>query len=354
MNDKLKKILISKDFTIKDAMRFMSMNGQKEVFIIDECDKLFGVLSDGDIRKWILNDGDLEGSVTQACNCSPKVLIQEADQETAKKMMIEYGIESVPVLTCDNKIEEVFLWNEVFSGKKPQKRPTVNTSVVIMAGGKGTRLDPFTKILPKPLIPIGEKPIIEIIMDKFLEHGVSVFYLSIFHKARMIRSYFEETDGKYNIEFVEEKKSLGTIGGLGLLKKKLKQDIIVTNCDVIIDTDYAELLEFHQDKKNDLTLVASMRHFKIPYGVCELGSGGTLKKIKEKPEYDLLVNTGMYVISPRVVDIIPKDRSYTIIDLINDMKNKGLSVGVFPISEKSWIDVGQWEEYHKSIKLLGI
>lgn len=350
MKNNAKAFLIEKERTVKDAMRQMSDFGQKELFVVDGEGILFGVLSDGDVRRWILNEGDLGRQAGDVCNRSPKTLCGEWEEDAVKKMMLEYRIESVPVLAKDGRIEQVLLWDEVFAGKVPKHRGTMDIPVVIMAGGKGTRLDPFTKILPKPLIPIGERPIIEIIMDKFIEYGTPIFYISVFHKARMIKSYFEETNGKYKIEFLEEQKPLGTIGSLGLLKNRFQQEVMVTNCDVIIDTDYTELLQFHRAKKYDLTLVASMRHYKIPYGVCELAPGGALVTIKEKPEYDLLVNTGMYVISQRAIDIIPDDQSYTVIDLIKDMKAKSLSIGAFPITEKSWIDVGQWEEYAKSVQ----
>ncbi|MBF0489163.1 MAG: CBS domain-containing protein [Candidatus Omnitrophica bacterium] len=350
MSFNTKPYLISKDKSVKSAMRQMGQEGAKELCVIDPSEELFGVLSNGDIRRWILHGGSLENEVGKVCNSSPKVVKEKWDQENVRKMMLEQRIESVPVLDRDNKVIEILLWEEVFSNKKFKRHASLKAPIVIMAGGKGTRLDPFTRILPKPLIPIGEKPIIEIIMDKFLEYGSPQFYISIFHKSRMIKSYFEEINGRYKIKFVEEKKSLGTIGALGLLKGKFKENIIVTNCDVVVDADYTELLKFHQEKKHDLTLVASMRYFKIPYGVCELGQRGELKNINEKPEYDLLVNTGMYVISPRVIQIVPKEQSFTIIDLIKLAQDKGFSVGVFPINEKSWIDVGQWDEYSKSVK----
>ncbi len=350
MTVNMKNFLINSNRTVKQAMRQLSDIGERQLFVVDDGDILQGALSDGDIRKWILGNGALDGMVEVVANKSPKSVGRDFTIGQVRSLMLDCRIEAVPVLDEHGRVEDVLIWDKVFSGEVPRHRGIIDVPVAIMAGGKGARLDPFTRILPKPLIPIGEKPIIEIIMDKFLEYQVPLFYISIFHKARMIRSYFEEVGGEYKIEFVEEQKPLGTSGALGLLRKKIDKEVLVTNCDVIVDTDYVELLQFHRSNKYDLTLVLSMRHYKIPYGVCELASGGVLTAIKEKPEYDLLVNTGMYIVGPRVLDIIPESRPYTVIDLVKDAKANGLSVGAFPISEKSWIDVGQWDEYAKSVQ----
>jgi dTDP-glucose pyrophosphorylase len=344
--------LIDKHKTIRQAMRQLNEIGHKELFAIDQDGRLVGALSDGDIRKWILKEGSLEESIDVIYNKNPKKVTKNYDLENVKELMLQLRIESVPVVDRKGIVLAVLTWDDVFAGHVEKHHDALNVPVVIMAGGKGSRLDPFTKILPKPLIPIGEKPIIEIIMDKFSAHAVKNFYISVFHKARMVKSYFDEANAKYNLTYVEETTPLGTVGALSMLKKKIKSDFFVTNCDVIIDCDYAELLAFHRERKHDLTLVVSMRHYVIPYGVCELESGGALKGIKEKPEHDLLVNTGMYIMNPQILNLIPDQTSFNIIDLINAAKAKKLSIGVFPIGSKAWIDVGQWEEYYKSVQEL--
>ena len=263
--------------------------------------------------------------------------------------MLENKIEAIPVVNEDTQVVGILNWDQVFAGKVAKYREPLKVPVVIMAGGKGTRLDPFTQILPKSLIPVGEKPIIEVIMDKFLEYDVKDFFICLYHKARMIKSYFEESNGKYNITCVEEKIPLGTIGPLSLLRDRLKGDFFVINCDVILNNDYAEILNFHRQKKYALTMVVSCRHYQIPYGICELWQGGELKAIKEKPGYDFLVNTGMYLMQEQVLDLIPDNEYFNIIQLVEKLRDKGLKIGVFPVSETSWMDVGQWEEYYKSI-----
>lgn len=347
------KFLIPPSLTIKQSMRRLAEGGGKVIFIVDQKNKLLGSLSDGDIRKWILKGGNLEALVDVAFNPHPRVVQSDFRLEDVRALMLSLKIECVPVVDGQGQVLEVLTWDEVFAGKVERHREKLDIPVVIMAGGQGSRLDPFTKILPKPLIPIGEKPIIELIMDKFMPYEIKEFYISVFHKARMIKSYFEEEDKKYRISYLEEEKPLGTVGSLRQLHGRVKGALIVTNCDVIIDCDYAELVHFHNEKEYDLTLVVSMRHFQIPYGVCELEAQGALKTIKEKPEYDFLVNTGMYVLNGKVLDLIPKNRASSIIDLIDALRAKSGKIGVFPINEKSWIDIGQWEEYKRALKMLG-
>jgi len=348
MSHCVEDFLIACSKTVKQAMRQLSDLGEKELFVIDGQGRLMGALSDGDIRKWILNEGALNTQVESVCNHNPRFVGEGYDLEEAKRTMLDLKIECIPVIDKQRHVIKVLTWDEVFSGKVEKIHEKLGVPVVIMAGGKGSRLDPFTRILPKSLIPVGDKPIIEVIMDKFSEYDINDFYISVNHKARMIKSYFDEANGKYRISYIEETKPLGTAGSLRLLENRLADPFIVTNCDVLIDCDYAQLIHFHQGHAYDLTLVVSCRHYVIPYGVCEI-QGGMLKTIKEKPELDLLINTGMYVMGNKVLNLIPKDEFLNFNELILNAQAAGYQVGVFPINEKAWMDIGQWEEYHKTI-----
>ncbi len=191
-------------------------------------------------------------------------------------------------------------------------------------------------------------------MDKFSEYGIKDFYLSVNHKAKMIKSYFEEEPGKYNLHYIEEKVPLGTAGSLVLIKKYVNRDFIVTNCDIIIDGNYAEIVKCHRMCAFDMTLVVSCKRYVIPYGVCSIQNGGILRSIKEKPEYDLLVNTGMYIINRELLSLIPRNKQFDIPELITKAKAANFKIGVFPLPEKSWVDIGQWEEYRLALKQLKI
>jgi len=223
---------------------------------------------------------------------------------------------------------------------------------VIMAGGRGVRMEPFTKILPKPLVPIGDTPIIELIIQRFTNVGCTDFNITLNYKSKLLKAYFEELQPDYKVYFVEEHEPLGTAGSLRLLKGKFHQPFFVTNCDTIIKADYASLNEFHHAGGYDLTLVASAKEYVIPYGTCELNGEGHLSHINEKPKYDFLVNTGLYVVNAGVLDLIPKNKFYHITHLIEDAKNKNKKVGVFPIDDDAWIDIGQWTEYKQAIERL--
>lgn len=348
----VKSFLVPLKLTVKAAMKQLSEIGEKELFVVNENDSLVGALSDGDIRKWLLHGGSIDAPVDQVCNRNPKFVEQGYDLEEVKRLILELKIESIPVLGPDRRVERILVWDAVFGNSLKIAKPELKLPVVIMAGGKGTRLDPFTRILPKPLIPIGDKPIIELIMEKFAEYGIKQFFVSLNHKARMVKSYFEEAKQSFRIHYVIEDKPLGTAGALKLLAKKIKETFIVTNCDIIINCDYAELVEFHGRSQNDLTIVVSCRNFVIPYGVCDIEPGGALKGMREKPGYDVLVNTGMYVVEPKLIRLIPADTMFNFTDLIVKAKQLKMKVGVFPISEASWLDIGQWEEYQKVVKNL--
>lgn len=352
MSMKLTDFLIFRNESIKQAMKKLSEFGEKQLIVVDDNQRLIGALSDGDIRRRILQGGSIRGRVEVICNKNPVFVNNGYSLDYVRTTMLKLKIEVIPVINADKKVEEVLTWDEVFAGQVSKQKERVDAVVVVMAGGKGTRLDPFTRILPKPLIPIGEKPIIEVIMDKFNGYGIKDFYVSVNFKSRMIKSYFEEANESYTIHYIEEKMPLGTIGSLKLIEGKIKSPFFVTNCDVLIDVDYAELMRFHQDFNYDLTLTVSCKHYVIPYGVCEIKSGGILKKINEKPSYDFLVNTGLYLMNPKVISLIPKNKFFNFNDLVKRVQKKKLRIGVFPIPESSWVDVGHWEEYSKTLKMV--
>jgi len=355
MNNKTEKLLVHEGISIKEAMRQMGRAGEKVVFVVDQENRLLGSLTDGDIRRWYLKEGDLMAEIDGIYNKDPIFVADPYDSEHVKTLMLQKKINWIPLVREDGVISEVLLWENIF-GKDMEihYREKIDIPVVIMAGGKGTRLDPFTKILPKPLIPIGDKSIIEIIMDKFIQHGVDHFHISTNHKSKLMKAYFEELNILTRVSFIEEDKPLGTAGSLRLIRDEIEDAVFVSNCDIIVDTNYHDIVEFHRKSDYDMTLIGSFRHFVIPYGICSMENGGTLGNIEEKPEYDFLVNTGMYVINKSALDLIPPDQFFNITDLVCSIKDNGGQVGVFPIDEKSWIDVGQWEEYHKALRHLGV
>ncbi len=351
---KIKPFLISNKVSVRDSMKKMDETHTKILFVVDHENKLMGTVSDGDLRRWILSEGKLDESIDKVSNKNPVYFNEGYSVERIKETMLEKKIQCIPVVNHTGEIKELLFWDSIFQGEIIEReKKELNAHIVVMAGGMGTRLEPFTQILPKPLIPIGDKTIIEIIMDKFLNYQVKHFYISIGHKSKIIRSYFEDLDVDYKYDFLYEDKPLGTIGSVSMIANDISKPVIVTNCDIVIDADYSELLKFHNDNKYDLTLVGSLMHYKIPYGICEIGHGGKLVELREKPEYSMLVSTGMYVLSKYAVSRIPVNEHFHITHLMELLRNEGREVGVFPISEKSWFDTGEWKEYHSALNKMG-
>ena len=349
--NKIKKLCIDKSTDLITALKKMDEGAKKTLFVVEDDSKLEGVLTDGDIRRWILCNRELKGYVREFCNTEPIFVYSDYRPDHIRELMLTEKIEAIPVLDADKKMVDILLWEDVFSEESPKlTKKRIEIPVVIMAGGKGTRLDPFTRILPKPLIPVGDKPIIEIIIDKFHEYGITDFYISVNHKSKMIKAYFEELSNTYTVKYVDEDRPLGTAGSLKLLEGRLEGSFFVSNCDILIESDYGEIVNYHHEKKNDMTIVASVKNYRIPYGVCEIENGGTLCRIREKPEYDFLVNTGFYVLKSEVLKLIPEDRFFDITHLMETIRNNSGKIGVFPVSDKSWIDVGEWEEYRKAVR----
>ena len=349
----MKDITIHPKATIKEAMEALGKTAEKILLIVDENQALIGALTDGDIRRHILKGGDLKGTIEGAYNRNPIFVFQkEVDLDKIKQVLMKNKIDLVPILDWNRKVIDFITWGKAFGNKRRSEELKLDTPVVIMAGGSGTRLEPFTRVLPKPLIPVNGKPVIDHIIDNFRAYGICEFYLTIHHMSKIIRAYFEEKDPDYSVGFAEEDEPRGTAGSLKLLADKLDRPFFVSNCDIIIETDYADLYRFHAKNGYDITLVASTKQFNIPYGICELNGSGSLKQIQEKPEYSFLVNTGLYVLNPDVIDLIPDDKLFHITHLMDKVRENEGTIGVYPISEKAWIDVGQWAEYRKALKVI--
>jgi len=280
-------------------------------------------------------------------NPNPKFLFEKNySQEFLKKYFIKQRVDLIPVVNKNMNVIKIITWDQVL-GKVSFKKK-INLPVIIMSGGQGTRLMPFTSILPKPLIPINNKAVIQHIIDNFVEFGCNDFSVITNFKSKIIQSYFEELKTKYKVKIIKEKTPLGTAGGLSLLKIK-KTPLIVTNCDTLTRFDLHEFYQFHKKNKNDLTIVASIKNYKIPYGICEIGDKSDLKNILEKPNYNFLINIGLYIVSKEILKIIPKNSHFDFSDIIKNLKSNNKKIGVFPISENAWQDIGQWDEYRKSL-----
>ena len=342
--EQLEKFIASKDITIIEAMQKIDKNARNILYIINEDGSLFGSLTDGDVRRWILNSGDLNARACEATFTHTRCLHEE-EADKCDFLMDSALLKSIPILNKDNKIVEIrFRDSKEVGYMEGADLSLSDTPIIIMAGGKGTRLYPYTKILPKPLIPIGEIPILERIMNRFHEYGARSFYLTVNYKKEMIKSYFTEQKLPYEIKYVEEDKPLGTAGSIRLIHEKFNRPVIVTNCDILIDANYDSIIKHHVAAENGITIVSSLKNFPIPYGVLDAEKEGMVKAIREKPHLAYFVNTGMYVVNPDCFEMIPEDQMYHMTDLAEDLMKKGGRVGMYPISEMSFLDMGEFQE----------
>ena len=349
----MKEFLIKKNCTIIEALKQISKSGEKSLIVVNSNEKFLGILSDGDLRRAILNKKKLTESISKIYNSNSFYLIENNyNLENVKKRALKQKIYFIPIINNNEKVINLLTSRDLFSEKKNKKIKNQNIPVVIMAGGFGTRLEPFTKVLPKPLIPIDGKPIIDHIMESFKSSGSNTFYITLNYKSKILKSYFEELNHKYKIFFLEEKNPLGTAGALYLLKNKISKNFFVTNSDIILNTDYIDLYNFHSENKNDITLVVAAKEYEIPYGSCEISSNGDLLKINEKPKFNFLINSGLYLLNNKILKLLKKNKKTDMNELIDlAIKNK-FKIKIYPVSEKQWIDVGQWVEYKKIVEKL--
>ena len=352
MKERINQICIENKATVLAALKQMDTTRRKLLIVMDG-DKYRSVLSIGDIQRAIIKGDSLDEPIENILRPATKVAKATQDRKEIEQYVKEHKNEFMPIVDEENNLVDVIFWDELFKIEIHHRTEDFNLPVIIMAGGKGTRLRPLTNVLPKPLIPIGEQTMMEDIMDRFVECGCHDFYISVNYKADTIRRYMNSIDKlQYNISYFQEDKPLGTAGSLHLLKDKIHSTFFVSNCDIIIDEDYGEILRYHRENRNEITVVAAIKNIAIPYGTLETKEEGLLSIIKEKPEYTFKINTGMYILEPHLLDEIPFDEFYHITFLIEKLVNEGRRVGVYPINEGSWTDIGNWDEYLKIIKTL--
>jgi dTDP-glucose pyrophosphorylase len=348
--DKIKDRKIDKKENLLDALKQMDLIDKKLLLVFDD-NQFVNILSVGDIQRAIIKNLALTTPIQTILRKETRLAFQNETFEIIKQRMLEYRTECMPVVNDENELIDAHFWEDVFPAEKSKILQQLNLPVVIMAGGKGTRLKPLTNVIPKPLLPFGERTIIEEIINRFVSVGCDSFYLSVNYKAETIIHYFQQlASDNYHIDYFQEEKPLGTIGSLYLTKDKIKSTFFVSNCDIIIEEDYSEILKYHQENKNELTIVSALKHYPIPYGTISTEMDGLLNELIEKPELTFQINSGFYILEPHLLNEIPENEFFHITTLIENIQNRKGRVGVFPVSEKSWIDIGTLDEYLKLMK----
>jgi dTDP-glucose pyrophosphorylase len=342
-------LIVNKDDSILNILKKMDDNNRKLLIVLDE-NTFISVISIGDIQRAIINNIDLNSSIKNILRKDVRFAFEDDDLSIVKIHMRKHRNEFMPIISHLGKLVKIIFWEDLFNDKRIEICEKLRLPVIIMAGGRGSRLKPLTNILPKPLIPIRDKTIIEEIMDKFLECGCNDFFLSVNYKADIIRHYFSTLESNlYRVSYFQEDKPLGTAGSLHLLKGKINTTFFVTNCDIIIEQDYTDIYKYHKENNNEITVVAAIKQYPIPYGTITTKENGLLDSIIEKPEIIYKINTGFYILEPHLLDEIPINTFYHITTLIDKLQKENRNIGVFPISQGSWLDMGDWDNYLRNV-----
>lgn len=339
-------LCISGEITVREAMERIDITAMKIVFIVEE-GKLCAALTDGDVRRYLLSGGNMEDAAINAANRQPRAA---HNGEQAKGLYHAKNYIAIPIVDSNNIVTDIYFGNE----KQSSKTYDLNIPVVINAGGKGTRLYPYTKVLPKPLIPVGEVPIIEHVMQSYQKFGCNEFHIILNYKKELIKAFFSENENQYNISWYDEDRPLGTGGGLSLLKGRLDSTFFFANCDTLMQSNFDSMLRFHREHSNIVTMICAYKNMTIPYGVVQMGKDGVIEEMREKPEMSFLTNTGTYIVEPEIIEDIKEGISVGFPDIIEKQRQNGGNVAVYPVSGNEWLDMGQIPELEKMrVKLYG-
>ena len=335
------RCLTSPNVDINTAINIIDATEARIALIIDDNKKLLGTVTDYDVRKHILEGRSLDDSITDIINASPKYGKIMFDDEHILKDMIAKGVRQLPILNDNHEVVDLKILEDFDTTKKKKN------VVVLMAGGLGMRLRPLTENCPKPLLNVGEKPILEIILNNFIREGFEEFYISVNYKADMIENYFGD-GSKFgvNIRYIHESKRLGTAGALGALPKGIKEPVIVMNGDLLTKVKFSQMLDFHSKHKSVATMCAREFQMQVPYGVVNF-EDWKIKSLEEKPTITHFVNAGIYILNPEVVAKINKNEYLDMPDLFNELIEEGKNTLIFPIRE-FWLDIGRMEDFERA------
>ena len=344
----MKKQLIDQNSSTRKAIKQINKLHGQSLIVVKNKNILKGVLSSYDLRKAIINKKIFNKTIRKIYNKKPKYVFSD---EVKKKILdIHSKIKSLNVLpVIDRKTYKIIdiLSYEKLKDFKYKNLKKINCSVVIMAGGTGTRLRPYTEVLPKPLLPIDGKPTIRHILEKFSYHKPTNFFIIVNYKSEILKSYFSEIRNSFKIKIIKENKPLGTAGGLYFLKNRVKNHFFLTNCDTIINTNYHDVLRFHLKENNDLTAVVTKKSFCVPYGIFKKDK----KKLyfTEKPKFKFRVNVGLYLLNKNILNLLKRKQYLDFNTLLEKSLKKNKKVGYYEIKDRDWIDVGQMDKYKNFI-----
>ena len=333
-----RRALLPDTATIQEAIRNLDQVAIKIVLVVDASGKLAGTISDGDIRRSLLRGLQMDSPITTVIHRNPFVVPPEMTRETIMQLMVANKIQQIPVVDELRQVVGLHLWDQITT---PQARPNI---MVIMAGGKGTRLRPHTEHCPKPMLPVGDKPMLEHIIERAMANGFSHFMLAIHYLGHMVEDYFGD-GSKMNarIEYIREQAPLGTAGALGLLARRPEAPFLVTNGDVLTDINYGELLDFHIRHQAAATMAVRIHEWQHPFGVVQT-QGVDIVGFEEKPVSRTHINAGIYVLAPESLNALAPNECCDMPTLFERLQADGRRTVVYPMHEP-WLDVGRPSDY---------
>ena len=337
----IKKVAIAPTATIKEAMQIIDNGAMKIALVTDKNLKLLGTISDGDIRRALLNDISLNDSITNIYNTKPIRAYIDTPVDKLKKLAKHHNILRVPIVDENEKLVALELVEEMDNSLvKPNK-------AILMVGGLGTRLRPLTDNTPKPMLHVGGKPILETIVERFATYGFINIVMCIGYKSHVIQDYFGD-GSKFgvSIEYILEDKRMGTAGALSLLKERPKDPFFVMNGDLLTNVNFEHLCDYHIANHSKGTMCVREYDFQVPFGVVNL-KGHNITSIEEKPVHNFFVSAGIYMLDPSCIEMIPQDEFYDMPTLFEKMIEQKEDAISFPLREY-WLDIGRIEEYEKA------
>jgi dTDP-glucose pyrophosphorylase len=340
-----REYLVSSGTPVSLALRQVTGLATRHLFVVDDHGAPLGTLAEDVLREWVTAGEDPGAVVDRLMGPAPQPISRADSVETARLRIVGTGAPGVPVVDEYGATVDIVWVDDLARGGRQAAGASArmalkDVTVVVMAGGLGSRLAPFSTILPKPLMPVGDMTAIERVMETFTRVGCSRFIVSLGHKAELIRAYFRDVEPAYSVEFVSEDRPLGTAGALGLMRRMIEGPIFVTNCDVLIKADPAEILAAHTSGGRTATIVAALEVHEVPYGVLRLAPDGNVSEVSEKPRMEFLVSTGVYVLDPSVLGLVEPGEPEDMTSLLLRARALG-PVGVYPIGGDEWLDIGR-------------
>lgn len=340
-----KKIAIHQKTPLTDALAIFERTGLKICLVLDENDRLAGTVTDGDIRRGTLRSVPLSAPAAEVMNQTPLFANIGDPPDRIREMARRRPLRQIPILDVDRRVIGLVDMSRLYAPSST--RPNW---AVLMAGGLGTRLRPLTNSTPKPMLEIGGKPVLELIIDWLIAAGFVNFYISVNYMSGVVKDFFGDGSTRgIRIEYLEETDRLGTAGSLSLITETLGDPLLVMNADLLTSVDIASLLEYHYENATDATMCVREYEMHVPFGVVNL-NGAQIEKIDEKPIHRFFVNAGIYVLEPHILDRVPAGRAFDMPDLFSDVLAAGGKVNAFPIREY-WIDIGQKDDLERAARM---